>query len=202
MLAHSSVFGPENVIDCGDVKKPGLEPVACAMVKLAVRDAPLPRSTMRSSAVWFAALAVTRTRARARPISSVTVVVVKSVDSVAPGCEVMKRKSPETTSKRTPRPMRGWPPCESCTETSASPPEQIAGAHVPPCVDDGVMVTSLPTVPGRTVRVEVATGVVPVSRTVMVTSVSAVTPLGITVKVLVGRLPASGITAWLLELTM
>src|SRR5688572_14958659 len=114
----------------------------------------------------------------------------------------MKRKSPETTSSRTPRAGSGLPPWEMVAETSASPPEHTAGAQLPPWVAVGITTMSLATVPGRTVRVAVATGAVAESRTVSVTVVSSTTLAGITV--MVWALPVSEpltcTTAWLLEL--
>ena len=54
--------------------------------------------------------------------------------------------------------------------STASPPEHTAGAQLPPWFALGITVMSLATVPGFTVRLAVARGAVPVSRTVMVTA--------------------------------
>src|SRR6185503_5868441 len=49
--AHVFAFGPTKVIESGEVKNPGLDPVACAMVKLARWKAPVPISVICSNAV-------------------------------------------------------------------------------------------------------------------------------------------------------
>jgi hypothetical protein len=128
-----------------------------------------------------------------------TVTDVSSVSIVEPEDDVTNRKSPVTASNLTERPTKGAPACESLAVTTASPPEQIAGAQLSPCVDDGVIVTSLLTVPGRTVNVAVAGVAVPVSLIVSVSGVSAPTLFGTTVSVLPVIGPASGSTFWLLE---
>jgi len=109
------------------------------------------------------------------------------------------RKSPETTSKRTVRPVSGKAPCVRTTLTSASPPAQIAVPHV---VELGVTVTMLLTVRGFTVRDALTGAVDEVSRTVSVTAVSAATWLGTTVRVFEEKDCATGSTFWSLEVAM
>src|SRR5688572_15896837 len=161
--------------------------------------APLPRSVIWMIAVWFAAESRARRRARAAPVSSVKVVTERARVSGTPAGEVTKRTSPEITSKRTPRAGRGIPPCEMVTVTTASPPEQIAGAQAE---DPGAMLMVLLTVPGRTMSVTAAGNVVDVSRAVRITVVSVTTGLGMTVREFPLIDPLTGTTAWLLELTM
>ncbi len=146
----------------------------------------------------------TRTRTRARPVWSVVVVWNRpSVSGVTPGSVVMKRKSPLSTSKRTPRAASGIPPWESVTVTSPSPPEQsTAGPVHPVSVDVRVISMLLFTVPGLTVSVALTGAAVPVSRTVNVTVVSAVTGFGISVTERPVTPPLIATMAWLLEETM
>src|SRR5258705_3259634 len=144
-------------------------------------------------------------RMPARPDSSVvTSPEVERISGVVPVGEVMKRKSPETASNRTRRPARATPACERVTDTKASPPEQRVPAGQPGlCVDDGVIWMSLLIVPGFTVTDAVATGAVPVSRTLSVTVVSAGTGLATTViEVALREAESTGNTEGLLEETM
>src|SRR6185369_2135476 len=149
-VAQRSTRGPVNVTDEGTAKKKLPFGLTCAMKIVERWKAPVDRSVIWKIPVWFAAVVRTRNLARAVPVSSVVVVTERAVVSGSPGPDVMKRKSPDTTSKRTRRPGIGMPPCEITVETTASPPEQIAGAHA---VEAGVTVIVLLTVPGRTTSV-------------------------------------------------
>src|SRR5258708_8004966 len=146
------------------------------------RNAPLEPSVACRIAVWLGASARARMRTLARPVPSVTaVVVVARISGNTPLGDVMKLMSPETASNRTTRPASAMPACERVTETSASPPEQsVPGGQPAGCVDAGVTRMSLVIVPGFTVTTAVASGAVPASRTVTVTLVSAGTALGTT----------------------
>src|SRR5450631_2048610 len=134
--------------------------------------------------------------------SLMTMTLAESVSTPVAGYVVTKRKSPVTTSKRTPRAGNGIPPCAMVADTRASPPEQIAGAQAALCAEVGVIVMLLATVPGFTVAWAVAIGVVPVSRAVRITLVSMRTGLGNKVTELPTILPLTGSTAWLFELRM
>ena len=174
-----------------------------AIVKLVRWYAPVAMSVICNSAVCAPASGNARIRIRAIPNSSVVVVPDNAVTSGwMPVADVMMRKAPDTTSNLTPLAASGTPPWEIATLTSASPPEQIAAPQAADCVEVGVIVTLLPTVPGFTVT-DAETGVaLPVSRAVSVTTVSTATGFGTSVTERPVTPPLTWRTAWLLDVTM
>lgn len=161
---------------------------------------PLEVSVAWSSAVCAEALGSARTRMRATPLLSVVVVPEMPSVSAAPAVEVMMRRSPEITSKRTCRPWIATPFWASRAATSASPPAHSEAPQAIGWLALGVTVTVLLIVRGFTVAVTVA-WLPSESRTMIVTPVSAATSPGTTVKVVVDVDAAVATTAWSFEIS-
>ena len=125
-VAHCRLLGPVKVIVSGTVKKPGLGARGLRDDEGGAPEGARAEVGDLEHGGLVRARPAARGCARARaPAWSVSPSCWSRATSGRPGGEVMKRKSPETTSKRTPRAGSGMPPCESVADDD----RVAAGAH-------------------------------------------------------------------------